>query len=94
MLALLQTTASGRFFGAKFSIKQYRFDSMRGHTDPELISSLNEAMKICTLEKDQNIHQLVCAAGECRFCDLTKADCKNRVDRDLNTETTNLLKEQ
>ena len=60
--------------------------------DPELISSLNEAMKICTLEKDQNIHHLACASyGECRFCDLTQADCKNRVDRDLNTGTTNLF---
>ena len=60
--------------------------------DSELISSLNEAMKICTLEKDQNIHHLACASyGECRFCDLTQADCKNRVDRDLNTGTTNLF---
>jgi hypothetical protein len=58
----------------------------------EFNNRLSEIMKFTSLVDNQQIDSLSCASyGECRFCDLTSADCRWRVEKDQNNGITKLF---
>ena len=60
--------------------------------DIDLINALNSVMGTTSLPPGDEVETLTCASfGECRFCDLTSADCKSRVESDSNKGTTDLF---
>ena len=60
--------------------------------DHSFLNSLKSLMGLVVLPELPDRDDFICASySECNFCDLTKADCSSRIDRDLNSASTSLF---